>query len=59
MPSMTEITCKCGCERRRMVRAAEVARGWGRYYSKSCKAKEQWVKQGRPVDKDVEVMTND
>jgi hypothetical protein len=41
MSSMTEITCKCGCERKKMVRTADVNRGWGKYYSKSCKAKQQ------------------
>lgn len=41
MPSMTEITCKCGCGRKKMVRTADVKRGWGKFYSKSCKAREQ------------------
>lgn len=41
MPSMKEITCACGCGRKRMVRTADIARGWGKYYSKSCKAKAQ------------------
>jgi len=39
--SKVEITCKCGCGRKKMVRIADVKRGWGKYYSKSCKAKEQ------------------
>lgn len=38
---MTEITCKCGCGRKKMVRVADVKRGWGKFYSKSCKAKKQ------------------
>jgi hypothetical protein len=41
MAAMTEITCKCGCQRKKMVRTADVKRGWGLYYSKSCKAKRQ------------------
>lgn len=36
---MMEITCKCGCGRKKEVRAADVKRGWGKYFSKSCKAK--------------------
>lgn len=38
MPSMTEITCACGCGRKKEVRVADVKRGWGKYFSKSCKA---------------------
>lgn len=38
---MTEITCACGCGRKKEVRTADVKRGWGKYYSKSCKAKTQ------------------
>ena len=41
MTSMTEIICKCGCGRKKEVRTADVKRGWGKYYSKSCKAKTQ------------------
>lgn len=47
MPSMTEITCACGCGRKKEVRTADVKRGWGRYYSKSCKAKAQTKRTGR------------
>ena len=39
--AMTEIICRCGCGRKKMVRMADVKRGWGKYYSKSCKAREQ------------------
>jgi hypothetical protein len=39
---MTEITCKCGCGKKKMVRTADVKRGWGLFYSKSCKAKKQF-----------------
>ena len=41
MAGMVEITCICGCGRKRKVRAADVARGWGKYFDKSCKAKHQ------------------
>lgn len=37
--AMTEITCECGCGRTKMVRTADVNRGWGRFFDKSCKAK--------------------
>ena len=47
MPAMTEITCKCGCGRKKMVRTADVKRGWGKFYSKSCKAKEQERRTGQ------------
>lgn len=41
MPQMTEIICACGCGKKKRVRTADVKRGWGKYYSKSCKAKAQ------------------
>lgn len=41
MASMTEITCACGCGRKKQVRTADVKRGWGKYYDKSCKARHQ------------------
>ena len=47
MASMIEITCKCGCKRKKMVRTADVKRGWGLFYSKSCKAKEQEKRTGQ------------
>jgi len=37
--SKVEITCKCGCGRKKLVRVADQKRGWGKFYSKSCKAK--------------------
>ena len=40
-PKMVTITCACGCNRTREVREADVKRGWGKYYDKSCKAKAQ------------------
>ena len=47
MAAMQEITCACGCGRKKMVRTADVKRGWGRYYSKSCKAKAQERRTGQ------------
>lgn len=47
MPSMTEITCACGCGRKKMVRVADIRRGWGKYFSKSCKAKHQEKRTGQ------------
>lgn len=47
MASMTQITCKCGCGRTKMVRTADVQRGWGVFFSKSCKAKEQERRTGQ------------
>jgi len=53
MASMTEITCACGCNRKKSVRTADVKRGWGKYFSKSCKAKHQknksWTRSRRSV----------
>lgn len=46
MASMTEITCRCGCGRKKMVRTADVKRGWGKYFSKSCKARHQTRRTG-------------
>ena len=36
-----EITCACGCGRKKMVRTADIKRGWGKYFSKRCKARHQ------------------
>lgn len=38
---LVEITCACGCGEHKMVRAADVARGWGKYINKSHKARHQ------------------
>jgi len=40
-PKMKEIICKCGCGRKRLVRVADIKRGWGRFFDKSCKARYQ------------------
>jgi hypothetical protein len=47
MPTMKEITCKCGCGRKKMVRQADINRGWGKFYDKSCKAREQERRTGQ------------
>ena len=47
MARMTEITCACGCKRKKMVRTADIKRGWGKYYSKSCKAVAQENRTGQ------------
>ena len=47
MASEVEITCACGCGRKRKVRTADVARGWGRFFDKSCKAREQTRRTGK------------
>lgn len=47
MASMTEITCACGCGRKKMVRTADVKRGWGKFYDKSCKARHQEKRTGQ------------
>ena len=44
---MTEILCACGCGRKKMVRTADTKRGWGKYYSKSCKARAQEARTGQ------------
>jgi hypothetical protein len=46
MAGMKEITCECGCGRKRMVRTADIARGWGKYFDKSCKARHQERRTG-------------
>ena len=49
MASMTMIKCAyCGKERE--VRTADVARGWGKFCSKSCKAKRQEKLTGQNRD---------
>jgi len=48
---MKEIICACGCGRKKMVRVADLKRGWGKYYSKSCKAKAQVKNIGSHVSK--------
>ena len=46
MASTQLVTCACGCGRKKEVRIADVKRGWGKYYDKSCKAKAQAKKHG-------------
>lgn len=47
MAEMQEMICKCGCGQKKMVRAADVRRGWGKFFSKSCKAKWQEKRTGQ------------
>ena len=47
MARMVEIICACGCGRKKMVRAVDVRRGWGKYFSKSCKAIAQERRTGQ------------
>jgi len=39
--SKMTITCLCGCGKKREIRKADFKRGWGMFFSKSCKAKYQ------------------
>lgn len=36
--STMTITCLCGCGKKKKVRKADFKRGWGMFFSKSCKA---------------------
>ncbi|WP_162651586.1 hypothetical protein [Lentilitoribacter sp. Alg239-R112] len=46
MPSMVQVNCKT-CSLPFDARTADVARGWGKFCSKSCKAKEQEKRTGQ------------
>lgn len=48
MASMTTQTCRCG--KQFQARTADVKRGWGKFCSKSCKAKEQEKRTGQYRD---------
>lgn len=47
MAAMVDRTCKCGCGAKFQARAADVARGWGKFASKSCKARQQERRTGQ------------
>ena len=58
---MPQIVCECGCGKSKEVRQADINRGWGKYFSKSCKAKAQERRTGqnkayieRQIDNDNE-----
>ena len=44
---MVEIICKCGCGRKKMVKQADLNRGWGLFFNKSCKARHQENRTGQ------------
>ncbi len=46
MPTMTIVKCSW-CKQPKSVRTADVKRGWGKFCSKSCKAKYQEKKTGQ------------
>lgn len=46
MPSMTTVSCKC-CKTNFQARTVDVKRGWGKFCSKSCKAKTQEKRTGQ------------
>lgn len=41
------ITCLCGCGKKKEVRKADFKRGWGMFFSKSCKARYQEINTGQ------------
>lgn len=59
MASVQEITCKCGCGRKRLVRTADVKRGWGKFFDKSCKARWQEKRTGQYAEFKNRVYNND
>ena len=47
MATMVKVTCACGCGKSFESRAADVKRGWGKYYDKSHKAVAQERRTGQ------------
>lgn len=47
MATMVSRICICGCKQTFEARAADVKRGWGKYFSKSCKAIHQEKRTGQ------------
>jgi hypothetical protein len=45
--SKVEKTCLCGCGQKFFARKADIARGWGKFATKSCKAKDQEKRTGQ------------
>lgn len=43
------------CDKEMSVRQADIDRGWGRFCSKSCKAKQQTSKKGYAYRRDYEI----
>ena len=57
-----KIICKCGCGRTKLVRTADIKRGWGLFFSKSCKARYQYKKnnsQCKNTRRDFTKLTDD
>lgn len=49
MVSMTDVKCMC-CGKLFQARTVDIKRGWGKFCSKSCKAKEQEKRTGQHKD---------
>ena len=47
MANMVDRICACGCGVKFRARSSDVKRGWGKFASKSCKAKEQEARTGQ------------
>jgi hypothetical protein len=45
--AMVKVVCECGCGKPFMARKADRDRGWGRFASKQCKAREQERRTGQ------------
>lgn len=59
MVSKVERVCACGCGRTFMARVADVKRGWGKFFSKSCKAIEQERRTGQYASLTVQSIMDD
>lgn len=46
------------CKKEIQVRQADINRGWGRFCSKSCKAKKQYIEQGGRLRQDHDDLDN-
>lgn len=47
MATMVSVICACGCGKKFEARAADVNRGWGKYFDKSHKATAQERRTGQ------------
>jgi hypothetical protein len=48
--AQTEVVCACGCGEKFFARNADIRRGWGKFASKRCKAREQERRTGQYRD---------